>query len=407
MALHLQNGEYLQALKCLKDQKTRTMEDLNLMGEAEYNLHNYEAAYGYYLMAKNTKEAVKVRAMVPISELEKEYGEFIYKCRILRVNGRRGVFATEDIRMGDIILKIPLDKCYTGTKKELSGFLLKDTVYSRSMPKEEFPVEWSESLRDQISVTPLRVALEQKIKIYDEEGIDYNSRALVGSRNFISDKTYLVPFGDMLNHGKSNIDWRFTGTHFIMSATEKIKEHAECFDSYGPKSNYETFLHYGFVQPDNRELDVVRVIATLPAKVYKDRIDPRYFSRDFEFEIMGQYKEGTVEIFSFLRYMRSNAPKCPETLRNYLHKPVSIENELWVCKMLFNILQKDVKRRVEKSAYGIEEPLAVSLLQAEMNVLVYWGETLMEAIQILDKKDKKLAKKSKKDYIVRVIKKLL
>jgi hypothetical protein len=211
----------------------------------------------------------------------------------------------------------------------------------------------------------------------------------------------------MLNHSKdSNIDWKFTDTDFIMCATENIAEHEELFDSYGPKSNYETFLHYGFVEP-NRELNVVRVIAKLPMGVFQTRIDPRFFQQDFEFELLGQYKEGTVEIFSFLRYIRSNEKRCPETIKGYLKKPVSRENELWCCKMLFNMLQKDVKRRVDASAFGVTEPLAISLLQTEMDVLIYWGETLMEAIQILENNDKKKAKKSKRDYIVRIIKKLL
>ena len=116
--------------------------------------------------------------------------------------------------------------------------------------------------------------------------------------------------------------------------------------------------------------------------------------------------EGTVEIFSFLRYIRSNEKKCPETLNQYIRKPLNKDNELWCCKMLFNWLQGEVKRRVDKSAYGIEDPLVVKLLQTEMCVLVHWGETLRLAIDILEG-NRKAAKKSKNDYIVKVIKKLI
>jgi len=406
--LQIEKGQYIQALKLLKDLDTSTLEDLELMGLAECRLHNFQAAYGYYLLANNTEKARKMRELVAISELEKVHKERINKCRLLRVKARRGVFATAKIKIGEVIYRIPLNKCVKGSLKELAEHLKKDTVYKRSLPKQEFPVQWSESLKDQINVSPLRLALEHKIKIYEEEKIDFNHRSLVGSRNFANGKdTYLIPFADMLNHSKdANIDWKFTDTEFIMSATENILEHEELFDSYGPKSNYETFLHYGFVE-SNRELNVVRVIAKLPMGVFQSRIDPRYFQQDFEFELLGQYKEGTVEIFSFLRYIRSNEKKCPETIKNYLKKPVSRENELWCCKMLFNMLQKDVKRRVDASAFGVTEPLAISLLQTEMDVLVFWGETLMEAIQILEKNDKKKAKKSKRDYIVRIIKKLL
>jgi len=70
--------------------------------------------------------------------------------------------------------------------------------------------------------------------------------------------------------------------------------------------------------------------------------------------------------------------------------------------MLFNILQKEVHRRVETTAIGVEEALAISLLQSEMAVLVHWGETLQEAIQIME--GKKKVKKSTNDYIVKVVK---
>ena len=250
--LQIEKGQYIQALKLLKDLDTSTLEDLELMGLAECRLHNFQAAYGYYLLANNTEKARKMRELVAISELEKVHKERINKCRILRVKGRRGVFATHDIKMGEVIFRIPLDKCVQGSLKQLAEYLKKDTVYKRSLPKQEFPVQWSESLKDQINVSPLRLALEHKIKIYEEEKIDFNHRSLVGSRNFANGKdTYLIPFADMLNHSKdANIDWKFTDTEFIMSATENISEHEELFDSYGPKSNYETFLHYGFVEPN-------------------------------------------------------------------------------------------------------------------------------------------------------------
>jgi hypothetical protein len=180
-----------------------------------------------------------------------------------------------------------------------------------------------------------------------------------------------------------------------------VKVTDELFDFYGPKSNYEAFLHYGFIPLNNTKLDVVRLIGDLPASA-KNRLDPRYFQTSFEFELRGSYMGGTVEVFSFLRYIRSKEKKCPETLQGFLKKPVNKENELWVCKMLFNILQKEVHRRVENTAIGVEETLAISLLQSEMAVLIHWGETLKEAIQIMD--GKKKVKKNTNDYIVKVVK---
>ena len=74
--------------------------------------------------------------------------------------------------------------------------------------------------------------------------------------------------------------------------------------------------------------------------------------------------------------------------------------------MLYNMLQKEVHRRVKKTANGIEEPLAVMLLQTEMAVLVHWGEVLTKAIHIMETNDRVMLKKSTEDYIVKVIKKM-
>ena len=62
--LQIEKGQYIQALKLLKDLDTSTLEDLELMGLAECRLHNFQAAYGYYLLANNTEKARKMRATI-------------------------------------------------------------------------------------------------------------------------------------------------------------------------------------------------------------------------------------------------------------------------------------------------------------------------------------------------------
>ena len=410
----IENEEYIEAIEKIKEfgpEAEWTIDTLNTMALAQKKLHFYQTAYSYYMLAKNFKEAENMFELIPISKLEMEYSKYILKdVRLLRVHGRRGVFATKPIKAGEIFLKIPLDKCKRGTKEDLVQFMREDTVYTRHMPKNTFPVEWDAATRDNISVSPLRLILEQKIQEWGKVSTDkdyLHLRSLVGSRCF-SDGTddFLVPFADMLNHSTDhNIDWKFTKDAFVMTATANIDTHQELLDYYGPKSNYEAFIHYGFVPEDNTTLDVIRLIGDLPNGA-KNRLDPRYFSTSFEFELRGSYMEGTVEVFSFLRYVRSNDKKCPETLRCFLKRPVNKENELWVCKMLFNMLQKEVHRRVEKTAHGIEEDLAVMLLQTEMAVLVHWGEVLKKAIHIMETNDRTMLKKSTEDYIVKVIKKM-
>jgi len=410
----IKNEEYIEAIEIIKEfgpEAEWTIETLNTMALAQKKLHFYQAAYGYYMLAKNSKEAANMFATIPISKLEMEYSDCILKdVRLLRVHGRRGVFATKPIPAGEIIFKIPLDRCNRGTKDELVEFMRKDNMYTRHMPTNTFPVEWDARTREDISVSPLRLILEQKIQEWEKVSNDkdyLHLRSLVGSRCFSDDvDDYLVPFADMLNHSSDhNVDWKFTEDAFVMTASANIETHEELFDYYGPKSNYEAFIHYGFVPAGNRKLDVIRVIGDLPNGA-KNRLDPRYFSTTFEFELRGSYMEGTVEVFSFLRYVRSTDKKCPETLQGFLKQPVDKENEIWVCKMLFNMLQKEVHRRVEKTANGIDETLAVMLLQSEMTVLVHWGEVLKKAIHIMETNDRAMLKKSTEDYIVKVIKKM-
>lgn len=404
---HFNQGEYIEAVEILRKNDDWTEQTLNTMAQSHEKLHRYETAFMYYLLAKNTEDAERVIMNHPKQEIEEEYSEYINpKCRLLRVKDRRGVFAMDYIESGEVLLNIPLGKCKKGTQEELAKYMKEDTVYSRSMPVEKFPVEWSEDVKDELNVSPMRLILERRINQLPKDTL--HNLSLVCSRNFANGADeYLIPFADMFNHSMNhNVDWKFTDSHFVMTASTSIKPHEECFDCYGSKSNYELFLHYGFVLPDNTDIDTVRIISDIPEDIYKKRVDPRYFERSFEFELTGSYMEGTVEIFSFLRYLRSSSRKCPETLKQFIQKPINKENELWVCKMLFNWLQTDVKRRVKDSAYGVETPLAISLLQSEMSVLIRWGETLKLAIDILNG-NRKAAKKSKNDYIVKVIKKLI
>lgn len=408
---------YIETIETIKKDHGEDMSQwskatLNRMAFAEMKLHSYANAYMYYVLAGN-EEANKALEHIPLTELEENYAEHISQdVRIISFKGRRGVLAKRDLPMGHVVCEIPLYLCTTGTKEELTKYISTSNIYSRSLPEHDtFPVTWDVSTCDQIAVSPLRIALEEKIHMLKKEDIGIPKylylRSLVGSRCFAhKDKEYMVPFADMLNHSNTpNVDWTFEKHSFKMVTISPVKAHTELFDYYGPKSNYESFLHYGFVQPNNTSLDVIRLVGELPEKVAKHRLDARYFQRAFEFELRGSYMEGTVEIFSFLRYVRSNEKKCPETLKGYFHPPISKENELWVCKMLFNMLQKETHRRVESTAYGITNTLAIALLQSELNVLVHWGEILRLAIHIMEKGDKKALKKSKHDYIVKVIKK--
>ena len=329
-------------------------------------------------------------------------------------NKRRGLFATNDISRDTTIMKIPSIHITRGKKEELckvSTDIMK--TWKQDLPDTVFPVEWDTETKDQIACSSMRILLEQKAQELMGPPEYVKLRSFVGSRAFYDGKDEcIVPYADMMNHSnKPNVEWEFNENgDLIVYTTSNIKKGEEIFDCYGPKTNYETFLHYGFVQSDNLQYDVIRMIGELPDDLYAKRIDPRYFMKAFEFELMGSYLAGTVEIFSFLRYIRSNERQCPQTLNQFIKYPVDKENELWCCKMLFNMLQEEVKRRVHNNTKDATEPLAIQLLQSEMRVLTHWGNICKRAITLMEmdpKKARKLSKQFKNDYLVKVVRKLL
>ena len=160
----IDNEEYIEAIEILKEygpESEWTIETLNTMALAQQSLHFYQSAYGYYILANNFKAASNLFATIPLSKLEIEYSDCIHDdVRLLKVHGRRGVFATKPIKMGEIICKIPLTLCKRGKKKDLVEYLREDTVYARHMPKNTFPVEWNTRTREDIFVSPIRLILE-------------------------------------------------------------------------------------------------------------------------------------------------------------------------------------------------------------------------------------------------------
>ena len=62
------------------------------------------------------------------TELESYYKDYIFKTHIAYTDEKcieRGVFATEDIKIGDILLKLPMTEVMKGTHVELTYALMK------------------------------------------------------------------------------------------------------------------------------------------------------------------------------------------------------------------------------------------------------------------------------------------
>lgn len=82
---------------------------------------------------------------------------------------------------------------------------------------------------------------------------------MLSSRSFtasaLSDPTIdspvLIPGLDMLNHSESaKVDWEFGSDGSIIKTEEVIEAGKEIFNNYGPKSNAELIIGYGFCKSD-------------------------------------------------------------------------------------------------------------------------------------------------------------
>jgi len=61
-----------------------------------------------------------------------------------------------------------------------------------------------------------------------------------------------MPIMDALNHDASaQIEWSFDPGRFTLSVIEGVRSGSEIFNNYGPKSNAELLMGYGFCIPDN------------------------------------------------------------------------------------------------------------------------------------------------------------
>ena len=110
------------------------------------------------------------------TELEEKYKEYIHKTEIAFIDEaceERGVFATEDIKVGDILLKLPLSECVHGNHMKLTYALMDmDNEYSRSLPVciTHFPVMWTPSEIESLEGSAMKQMIPAK------EGITFKRK---------------------------------------------------------------------------------------------------------------------------------------------------------------------------------------------------------------------------------------
>jgi histone-lysine N-methyltransferase SETD3 len=239
----------------------------------------------------------------------------------------RGVHASQDIKNGECLLKVPLSQIITlemGFKSPigklmyekglrnrlispkhsfLCAYILQEKKKAKQefvefldiLPKsfEDYPIFFTEEEREFLKGSPFLSQIHEKI---EDIKTDYNlickevpefgaftlreyseARVMVSSRIFgitvNNVKTDgFVPLADMLNHRRPRqTTWYYDDSRdaFIIDACDDIPRGQQVYDSYGRKCNSRFFLNYGFINLNNDADEV-------PITVAIDKSDPGY-----------------------------------------------------------------------------------------------------------------------------------
>ena len=157
-----------------------------------------------------------------LREFHERYDKYVSKVDIAYVIqlDTRGVFATEDIHIGDVLMRIPSNEIMKGDHIDLTNQLRGlNNEYTRSLPIDltNFPVLWTPAQVESLEGCGMHDMIISRKKNLMEElesdsPIDLRNRLLVGSRGFTLDKNtiLMVPYADIMNHANDpNVDWKF------------------------------------------------------------------------------------------------------------------------------------------------------------------------------------------------------
>lgn len=92
----------------------------------------------------------------------------------------------------------------------------------------------------------------------------------------------LFPMQDIANHSNdAHVDWAFDAGRFGITVNDTIEAGAEVFNNYGPKTNDELLLGYGFCIPNNPYDGVLLTLKAPPKDLQQElrQVHPGYFTR--------------------------------------------------------------------------------------------------------------------------------
>lgn len=290
--------------------------------------------------------------------------------------GYRGIHAKENIKKGEIILKLPIGYLITNKMASENNLNIKkiseinDLRYSNHsqiafymlIDKEQenpkfksyydvlpetlniIPYFWSEDELSLLENSPFLKMINQKKNSIEE---DYNKivsyipefrrfnfeqflfeMALVISRNFSINVdgikvNAMVPVADMLNHDRlSKITWTFDNqsNSFTLTTNFEINAGEVMTDSYGAKNNYAYLSNYGFILPE-KNIDFINL--EIDGQNYNLTRKPKRINKN-------------------LTNLRNDYDEKIRQINNMTQKTINIKNILYILKQERDIINSNI-----------------------------------------------------------------
>jgi hypothetical protein len=298
--------------------------------------------------------------------------------------------ANKTFKHNDIIFK---EQTNFMTKEEVMVLVAKHATLS-----DRFPILWEGARHEQLissymyrMKTDLKQSLVKDNKMGCSDTLYLYYEMIFRLVAFIhKGKYHYIRDGDEIKRlYNGNSKFAFEGDYFVIRAIQDIKK-GEDISLQTETDNYRSFMAYGEVVP-NRKKDCTFSVVELPVGWRKNINWEIFQGTAFEFELMGEYKCSTVEVFSALRYFAqedADKKKCPSRITGYDMKPISKENELKVIQVLRNSLVTH-RSHFTASKSLVKDPIIKRFLKSETDVIDHWLNELAGAEKILSSKTPK------------------
>lgn len=163
-------------------------------------------------------------------------------------------------------------------------------------------------------------------------------------------EAFLLPVFDLLNHNheRSNVKWELSDGKYIFKTKEPIPSGVEVFNSYGPKTNEELLLNYGFAlerNPDDKTTLALRIPEDQVENAIKFGVPIDSYEIAFDITRANPLQDSLIILFCFL-------------LKNSSEKAITLRNKLEGLKYLASILQQKIDALKPVSAGSIDAQIA-------------------------------------------------